>query len=179
MANTFQTIVLESEQTTASFLSNCNLAPLQIPALVAFENYIGGIVGGNYPAKVTFYTGSARATATITVSTGGSANNETITICGVTFTAKTSGAAGNQFNISATAATQAASMVLFINASTSLTNIVTAANVLGVVTLSAVLPGAMGNGLVAANVDLANVVVSSFATVDKGLTGTTFVSNLI
>jgi hypothetical protein len=168
------TIILDSDQPADAFRSQCNLAPLKIPALNNFLNYIAGVTGGQYNASLTFYTGSVQASGTITVAAGGSANNQTMTICGVTFTAKTSGATGNQFNISATAATQAANMVAAINASANLSGIVVASRVGAVVTLTAVVPGVIGNGLVMANVDLANVTVVSFV---SGSNGTTFVIN--
>jgi hypothetical protein len=100
------------------------------------------------------------ASGTFTVATGGSANNETCSIAGVTFTAKTSGATGNQFNISATAATQATNMAAAINASSSLTGIVTASSALGVVTITAASKGLMGNGIAISEGTLSNVTKS-------------------
>jgi hypothetical protein len=170
--SSLQRLVITSTGTKADFQSNCNLAPGQLPALNNFIDYLGGIAGGSIQgASLAFNVGALKASGTITVATGGSANNETMTICGVTFTAKTSGATGNQFNISAVAATQAANMVTAINAATSLAGIVTATNLLGVVTLSAVVPGTIGNGLVMANVNLANTTVVSFA---SGTDGTAY-----
>jgi hypothetical protein len=152
----------------AGFQSVCDLSPGQLPALNNLVNYLSS-VPDQQAASLSINVGATKATGTITTAAGGSANNETMTICGVTFTAKTSGATGNQFNISATAATQAANIASAINAATSFAGIVTAAVTgAGIVTVSAVVPGKIGNGLVMANVNLANVTVVSFASASDG-----------
>jgi len=140
-------------------------------------SFLIGMAGGLRSGKLLIKAGAARATSTLTVSAGGSANNETCVIAGVTFTAKTSGAVGNQFNISATAATQAASMALFFNASPSLAGIVTASAVLGVVTLTAVVPGKAGNAM-SITEDLGNTVLVTFATSNTGTEGTAYTIDL-
>ena len=165
----YQRIVLLSNGTNADFKSLCNLSAGQIPAMNNFIDYLGGLVGGSVQgASLAFNQGMVRAYGTLTVATGGSANNETCSICGVTFTAKTSGATGNQFNISATAATQAANMAAAINASASLSGIVTASALLGVVTITAVVPGTIGNGLALSAGTLANVTLGAFANGSDG-----------
>lgn len=168
--SSFQTIILESDQTAASFRSVCDLAPLKLPALNNFGDYIGGVCGGQYSAKLTFYTGAVKAYGLLT-STGSASNNETCVICGVTFTAKTSGATGNEFNISGTVATQAANIAAAINASSNLSGIVTATSSLGVVTITAVVPGVMGNGL-GLSESLTNVSATAFA---NGSNGTSYI----
>lgn len=113
-------------------------------------------------ALLELNTGAAKATATLTVSSTGSSADETVTIANVVFTAKASGATGNQFNVSTTPATQAASMAAAINASPDLAGIVTAEAALGVVTLTAVVPGALGNGLQISEA-LTNVALAAFS----------------
>ena len=66
------------------------------------------------------------ATATLTFSSTGPTNNETFTLGNVTFTAKTSGATGNQFNISSTPAVVATNLAAAINASPNMAGLVTA-----------------------------------------------------
>lgn len=102
------------------------------------------------------------ASGTLTVATGGSSNNQTCSVAGVTLTAKTSGAvpANGEFNISATAATQATNMAATINATTTLSGIVTATSALGVVTIRAATKGKMGNGLALSEGSLSNVTKS-------------------
>lgn len=143
-----------------------------------FINYLKRLRHGDSAASLTFYNGAVAGTAVLTVSAGGSSDAETMVLCGVTFTAKTSGATGNQFNVSATATTQAAAMVASFNASTNLTGIVTAANVAGVITITAAVPGAVGNALVVTE-SLTNVAVTtSFATAATGSNGTIYTVDL-
>lgn len=131
-------------------------------------NFLQGLVtgselgpSGSAPRVVISIHGQATAASgTLTVTSTGSLNNETCSIAGVTFTAKTSGATGNQFNISATPTTQAANMVAAINASSSLTNIVTASNVAGVVTITAAANAVIGNGIAISAGTLSNVTAS-------------------
>lgn len=121
-------------------------------------------------ASATAYVGAVAATATMT-STGAAVNDETCVICGVTFTAKTSGATGNQFNLSGTVATQATNIAAAVNASTDLTGVCTATSALGVVTFTAAVPGKIGNGLTLTE-SLTNVTISSFTSGAVGSNGT-------
>lgn len=171
-------IVLTSNGTAADFKSQCNLAPGGLDANQSFENYIGGLSGGNVPgASLAFQVGATKAYATFTFSSTGPTNGQTCTICGVTFTAVTSDATGDQFNINATPATVAANLASAINAAASMAGIVTASSSGAVTTLTAVVPGKMGNGLVCANVNLSNTVVASFAA-SAAVDGTAYSYNL-
>lgn len=100
------------------------------------------------------------ASGTLTVATGGSTNNQTCTIAGVTLTAKTSASLDNEFTISAVAATQATNMKNAINASPDLAGIVTASSALGVVTITAAQKGKVGNGIAISEGNLSNVTKS-------------------
>lgn len=156
-------LVIDSDGTALDFKSECPLSMGGLDAASNFAAYIDGLTGGNnIGADLAFKVGATKAAATMTVSAGGSGNNETCIIAGVTFTAKSTGASVNEFNVSATAATQASNMAAAFNASTNLAGIVVASAALGVVTLTAVVPGLIGNGLVASDA-LANVVTVSFA----------------
>lgn len=169
-----QRLIINSDLSADGFKSVCDLSPLQLPAANNFLDYIGGLCGGNYMALLSFNVGAVQATATLTVSAGGSSNSETCLIGNVTFTAVTSGATGNQFNISATAATQAASMAAAFNASADLAGKVTASSALGVVTLTSVVPGVAGNALQISE-GLTNVALSAFA---NGSDGTAYAVDL-
>jgi hypothetical protein len=107
--------------------------------------------------------GAVYASGTITIASTGPTNTETMTIAGVTITATSGSASNNHFVVSSTPSIAAANLAACINASTSLTGIVTATSALGVVTVTAAAPGLIGNGLVMANVNLANTTVVSFA----------------
>lgn len=164
----FTRLVIDSNGTSDDFKSQCNLAPGGLPAANNFADYIGGLIGGNLMgADLSFKVGAVKATATLTVSSTGSANDETCSICNVTFTAKTSGATGNQFNISSTPATQAANMAAAFNASANLAGKVVAEANGAVVTLTAVVPGLIGNALQISEA-LSNVALSAFANGSDG-----------
>lgn len=119
-----------------------------------------GPVGSAPSIAISIEGQAVAASGTLTVATGGSAADETCSIAGVTFTGKASGATGNQFNVSATAATQATNMAAAINASASLTGIVTASASSGVVTITAAQKGKVGNGIAISAGTLANVTAS-------------------
>jgi phage tail sheath gpL-like len=116
----------------------------------------------------------AAASGTFTFS-GASTAGDTILINGVTFTAVASGATGNQFNVGASASAQATNLASAINGSaTALVNTtVTALAASGVVTITAVKNGAMGNAVtIAKGTDAGSVVTVSGARLTGGLEAT-------
>lgn len=165
-------LIIDSDLSADGFKSVCPLAMGGLDAANSFVDYVSALTGGNQMADLSFKVGAVQATATIT-STGTAANNQTMTLANQTITAKTSGAvaADGEFNISGTVATQAASIAAAINAMPELSGIVTATSLLGVVTVTAVVPGLVGNGLQIADVDLANVAVAAFS---GGTDGTSY-----
>jgi phage tail sheath gpL-like len=99
---------------------------------------------GSYLSNTDISTNSVNATGTITFSS--LANNDTITINGTTFTAKTSGAAGAvQFNLGASDTAAAANAVTVINANESVNETVFAQSTGAVITLFCRVPGVIGN----------------------------------
>lgn len=111
--------------------------------LVKLSQLLAGMASGatDFSSGTVDVVTTAKALVTFT---GAASNNETLTINGVTFTAKTSGAvaANGEFNLSATVATQATNLAAAIAAVTDarISGIVTASASLGVVTVSAVYP---------------------------------------
>lgn len=156
-----QRIVINSSGTKADFDSKCDLSPGQLPALINLENYIASLAGGNNAASLSIKVGAVQATGLIT-STGAATAAEIFTLCNVVFTARASGATGNEFNASATVATQATNIAAAINASTDLTGKVTATSALGVVTVTASVPGLLGNGLQLSE-GLTNATITAFS----------------
>jgi hypothetical protein len=169
-----QRLIINSDLSAVGFRSVCDLSPGQLPATENFLNYIAGLTGGNYMALLSFATGAVQATATFT-HTGTAANGQIGTLLNTNLTAVTAGAvpASGQFNISGTPATQAASMVLAINAV--LGTKVLATNLLGVVTITSLVPGVMGNGLQISAGNLANVAAGAWA---NGSDGTAYTIDL-
>lgn len=113
------------------------------------------------------------ATGTLTFSSTAS-NNDTTVINGITFTAKTSGATGNQYNIGASATASATNLTAAINTSTTtlIAGSLYATSAAGVVTLNAI-PGLVGNYMtVAVGVDSGSVCAASGARLTGGLEDT-------
>lgn len=109
------------------------------------ENYFSGGTTGSKSLKIQVQNGAVAASGTITFSS--IANNDTITVNGTVFTAKTSGATGNQFNIGASDTTAAANAVVAINASATavVSNVVLATSAAAVITITSLVPGPIGN----------------------------------
>lgn len=162
-----QVILIDTALSADGFKSVCDLSPGGLPALNSISNYFGALMGGNESAEVTVNVGAVSAAGTIT-STGAATAAQTMTLLNVTLTAVGSAPAANQFVVSATPATQAANIAAAINASASFAGKVVATSLLGVVTVTSVLPGVMGNGLQIANVNLSNVTVGQFASGSNG-----------
>jgi len=95
--------------------------------------------------------------------TGNPSNDETCTINGVVFTAKTSGATGNQFNIGASVTAHAANLAAAVNASTTagIKDVISATSSLGVVTLTSKVAGE--SGIYGLSETLSNATVTAFA----------------
>lgn len=120
------------------------------------RNLIEAMLNGEQLAYAKVSTNPIQASGTGTF-TGAATADQTMTICGVTFTAKASpNEASNQYLVSATVSLEAASLARAINASTGLTGLVTATASAGVVTITAVQPGLTGNFLPTVDVDTSN-----------------------
>lgn len=171
MSSNIMLTIQDANRTAAQLLSICDTnVGGKHTSLRNLIKYLQGLEAGAFAGTVVVNNGAVPNTAVVTVTGAGSSNDETMVVCGVTFTAKTSGATGNQFNIGA-ASTQAANMVTAFNASADLLGIVTASAVAGAVTLTA-LPGLIGNALVVTE-SLSNcTVTTSFATSAAGSNGT-------
>lgn len=114
-----------------------------------FKNLLDGLSGGVYNGVINCKLGAVQGSRSGTF-TGVPLNNETCVINGVTFTAKTSGATGDQFNIGGSAALTATAMISAINASTTagiLDVILASSGGSGVVTLTSKQAGKVGNAI--------------------------------
>lgn len=157
----FLRIIVDSPFTANGLASVVNLAPGRLPALNNIINYFGGVSGGNYMAALRCAMGAVQATGAVTM-TGLPSADETVTIGNVVFTAKASGATGNQFNIGASATITAANLAAAINASTTMAGRITATSAAGVVTLTVSVPGLIGNS-VQLSETLSNATITAFA----------------
>lgn len=126
-------------------------------------SYFDGSAPGSRSVAVTFADTMVQATGAIT-STGIAVAAETITVANIVLTAVASGAvpANGEWNISAVVATQATSIALAINSIATLTGKVTATSNLGVVTVTSVVPGIVGNTIQLSEA-ATNVAVTAFS----------------
>lgn len=115
--------------------------------LIKIRNAINGILAGTFQAGTATIAVGETAAATLDLSGGDFANNETFVLLGVTFTAKTSGATGNEFNIGATKADTAENIrVAVLNSSSNLIKQCILPSAVGdVVTFTSRIPGVVGN----------------------------------
>lgn len=95
--------------------------------------------------NVVYYDTAVAASTTGTF-TGDPTAGQAVTINGVTFTARASGAAANEFNIGGTPTLNAANLAAAINASTTarIIGTVGASSAAGVVTFFSIVPGSVG-----------------------------------
>ncbi len=111
-----------------------------------------------------------RASGTISFSAVATAD-DTLIINGVTFTAKASGATGNEFNVGVTATASATNLAAAINASGTalVSGYVTASSLVGVVTVTSAFYGLSGNQTtIAEGVDFGSVITVSGARLTAG-----------
>lgn len=110
---------------------------------------------GAFASNLKMAYNAIAATGTITV-TGTGTNGDTLTLLGTVITMKTSGAlpANNEINIGGSVTAVANQIVGLINGTTALSpnswaGLVYASNVAGVITVTCLIPGVIGNKLVA------------------------------
>lgn len=110
----------------------------------AFIAELWGILTGRR-AMVRSCIASACASATATLVAASISADDTITIAGVALTAKVAGNGTTQWTIGATDTISATNLAALINANTSTQKVVRASSALGVVTITCVFPGPVGN----------------------------------
>lgn len=162
----------DSATSVANHINPQATSPMQTKLNLA--NWFQGMSMGTYPdaTSVEIDTGAVKASATVTFSSTGPVNDETMTVAGVTITAKTSATPGAlEFTRSNTPNTDAVNLAALLNAHASFTGIVTAAvTATGVVTITAAVPGTIGNAI-GLTESMTNTGVSG-ALLSGGLNGT-------
>lgn len=146
--------------------------------LSALRGFFHGMAGGDRIGKlIAQVTSGDQTTASGTFTFSGAASaSDTVLINGVTFTAETSGASGNQWNIGSSATQTAANLAAAINASATAlaSGTVIATSALGVVTLTSLLSGVIGNAItIAKGTDSGSVNTVSGARLTGGAAPTT------
>lgn len=147
-------------------------------------DHLGRCAQGAANANLSLAWNPVAAQATVTVGSTGTAA-DTLTVAGITITMETSGAlpASNQVNIGGTVTTLAAQIVGLINGTTALSpnswaGICTASNVAGVITLTASIPGTIGNGLALAKSSTALTITHAWGSSVAGTEGTAAVFSM-
>lgn len=129
-------------------------------------NYLSSIEGG-HAANIDVSVGSAGLVAASGIITFASAaNNDTITINNVVFTAKTASPTGDQFlvGVSNTADAAAAAVVINASATSGVSGFYVASAAAGVLTLTAVQKGVMGNAIAITSSNGTRLAVTGTAT---------------
>lgn len=165
----FQRIIVDAPETAVNLNSIIDLKGDKRVALKNIATYFTSLAGGVRSGAVSVSLGAVQATGAVTF-TGAPTAAQTVTIGNVVFTARASGATGNEFNIGGTIAISATNLAAAINASASLAGRITATSNAGVVTLTSVVPGVIGNSLALTNT-LSNASVTAFA---NGADGTSY-----
>lgn len=157
MADTTYSFVVTAGDGESPISIDANKTALQ--ARNTFSKLASGHNAGDYTVKCR--KAAVAASGTVTVGTSVDAD-DTVTIGGVVFTAKASGATGDQWNISATASVCATNLAAAINASTTAgaAGCFSAQANGAVVTITAAQPGKIGNAITLASSDGVDLVVS-------------------
>lgn len=135
------------------------------PRTLAIEvaNYLEACAGGMIEST-SLAVDAAAVAATATVTLAAVLAADTVTVCNTVFTAVNGGTpTAVQFDMSGTDTADAASFVAAVNAHTTIGRMVTASNLLGVVTLTSKVPGVFGNGLALASSNGTRLAVVAFA----------------
>lgn len=142
---------LTSDIPTTPFTAKGKAQGLQNLAKILKGLSAGTILGRADVHTSTSATVAAAGTITLTYANIDAA--ETVTIGGVVFTARASGATGNEFNKETDATVTAANFVTAINANATLNKHLLATSAAGVITITARLKGSIGNLIVMSTSD--------------------------
>jgi len=164
-----QRIIIDAPETATNMVSILNLSSGEKTGLINLSTYLRSVAGGARDASLSVLVGAVQATGLVTF-TGAPTAAQTVTIGNVVFTARASGATGNEFNIGGSITISATNLAAAINASANLAGKIVATSDVGVVTLTVVAPGVIGNAI-ALSETLDNATVTAFA---NGADGTSY-----
>lgn len=142
-----------------------NAASSRQKSLSNASNLLKGLASGTVDGKVDVHysaTNGVAAAGTITITHANVTNGDTTTICNTVITAATSGNGTTSWTIGADATADGVALAACINANTTLNKIVVATAAAGVVTVTAVVKGLIGNGLALATSDATAFALVAF-----------------
>jgi phage tail sheath gpL-like len=154
--------------------SEFNAASSRQKSLSNASSLLSGLASGSVNGKVDVHynaTNGVAAAATITITHANVTNNDTTTICNTVITAATSGNGTTSWTIGADATADATALKNCINANTTLNKIVVATSAAGVVTITSVVKGLIGNGLALATSDATAFALVAFTGGTGGSSG--------
>jgi hypothetical protein len=166
-------ISLNKDQETSEVQPSGNR--MRDKALNNAENIIKGIKSGSILGSVDVHYVAASpvaASATVTLTYANIDADDTVTVANTVLTAKASGANGTtQFNKETDATVTATNLAACINANTTLNKFVSASSAAGVVTITSLVKGVVGNGLALATSDATAFALVAFASGAGGQNG--------
>lgn len=137
-------------------------------SLQRISSYFAGIAGGPFSGRCTMLVGTVAAAATVTFTSTGPVADETMTLLNITITAKTSVSDPLvEFARSNTPSVDATNLAALINTSVNWNTRLSASANAGVVTITALVPGAAGNGYQIAEA-MTNTAVAAFSAGSDG-----------
>lgn len=147
MATIYDMVVVAHDETSTN-AQNDLIAETGYHMLAGLKlkQYFNRITSGIRPGVVQTKVNCAKASGTITLSSF--VATDIVTVNGIAFTCKASGATGlTEFNVGGDDTASAVSLASILNAHTTLDGMIIASSALSVVTVSALVPGEMGNAL--------------------------------
>lgn len=164
-----QTMILSVPVSAQTFMDKVRIsASSSRQSFNRIASYMEAIAGGPYAGSMSIAQGAVQAAGSVTF-TGRPTADQTMVVCNTTLTAKDSGADGTtQFNTSGSdVGVTATNLAACINANTTLNKIVSASSALGVVTITAIVPGVVGNAFQLSE-GMDNTTASAFANGSNG-----------
>ena len=146
MATIYQMLVLAHDETSANvqrdLYAETGYSEL---ASAKIKDYVKNCVAGAHPVVVQTKINAAKASGTVTLASF--VADDTVTINGLIFVGKASPSGALEFACGVSDTADAAALAAKINAHTTLDGMVVATSALGVVTLTALVPGELGNAV--------------------------------
>lgn len=146
MSNTSLVLVFQTARPVSEYPVKSSTAAWE--EIRSIRNLVQKIESGAWPASFTAQTSASApvcASGTFTLTYASISNNDTAIIGKTTLTCVTGTPTTGQFKKQTDATVTAANMAAAINADSTLGKIVHATSALGVVTITALMPGALGN----------------------------------
>jgi phage tail sheath gpL-like len=172
MATVFQMLVVAHDETQANVERDLYAETgYKELAGVKLNDYIKRCTSGINNATVQTKINAVKATGTITLSSHVATN--TVTVNGIAFACVASGATGAQYNVGADDTETAVNLAAALNANTTLDGMIVATSALGVVTVTALVPGELGNAITLAISANGSVSAARMAGGTNGTTETT------